>query len=88
MHRLEVPDVRGVMQRRAAEHLVAGDEVRLFICCISMCYLLTLHRFVYFLFSRLEESLLVTTGVCSGGGRGDPPETLNGLTRNPLSSTR
>ena len=23
-----------------------------------------------------------TTGVCSGGGRGDPPETLNGLPRN------
>ena len=23
-------------------------------------------------------------GVCSGGGRGFPPETLNGLTRNPL----
>ena len=23
--------------------------------------------------------------VCSGGGRGDPPETLNGLTCNPLS---
>ena len=27
-------------------------------------------------------------GVCSGGGRGFPPETLNGLTRNPLSYTR
>ena len=26
-------------------------------------------------------------GVCSGGGRGFPPETLDGLTRNPLSST-
>ena len=48
------------------------------------------HTLVYisFLFLRLEESLLVTTGVCSGGGRGDPPETLNGLTRNPLSSPR
>ena len=29
-----------------------------------------------------------TTGACSGGGRGYPPETSNGLTRNPLSSTR
>ena len=27
-------------------------------------------------------------GVCSGGGRGFPPETLNGLSRNPLSCTR
>ena len=27
-------------------------------------------------------------GVCSGGGRGFPPESLNGLTRNPLSRTR
>ena len=27
-------------------------------------------------------------GVCCGGGRGFPPETLNGLTRNPLSCTR
>ena len=24
-------------------------------------------------------------GVCSGGGRGDPPETLNCLTCTPLS---
>ena len=74
--------------------------------------------FVFLFFLKLEESLLVTTGVlyhsivcfvggvccdsailsfkfltrlpgvCSGGGRGDPPETLNGLTRNPLSYTR
>ena len=29
----------------------------------------------------------IRTGVCCGGGRGDPPETLNGLTRNPLSYT-
>ena len=34
---------------------------------------------------RLEESITFTTGVCSGGGRGDPPETLKGLTRNLLS---
>ena len=46
----------------------------------------------FLVFLRLEESLLFfivifetrgvftfTTGVCSGGGRGDPPETLNGL---------
>ena len=26
-------------------------------------------------------------GACSGGGQGDPPETLNGLTCNPLSLT-
>ena len=41
---------------------------------------------ISFCLFRLEESS-TRTGVCSGGGRGDPPETLNGLTCNPLSST-
>ena len=70
---------------------------------IYICIYVYIHVYIYiyteicieremytflFLVLRLEESLLVTTGVCSGGGRGDPPETLNGLTRNPLSFTR
>ena len=42
----------------------------------------------FFVFFETRGIFTFTTGVCSRGGRGDPPETLNGLTRNPLSSKR
>ena len=36
-------------------------------------------------FHQQDELGSNSPGVCSGGGRGDPPETLKSLTGNPLS---
>ena len=45
---------------------------------------------IYFFVCLIDSRslpLALLPGVCSGGGQGDPPDTLNGLTCNLLSLT-
>ena len=50
-----------------------------------------IHAYISFLLVVFVDSsslpLAWLPGVCSGGGQGDPPDILNGLTCNPLSLT-
>ena len=60
------------------------------VCIYIYIYM---YIFIYCSFSFISSFetrgvFTFTTGVCFGGGRGDPPETLNGLICNPLSPTR
>ena len=56
------------------ERLRQATNRHTYICCLFVLS----HRVFH---TRLP-------GVCSGGGRGYPPETLTGLTRNPLNYTQ
>ena len=54
-------------------------------------YATSIDRYYYCWFDSASLSFNFLTrlpGVCSGGGPGFPPETLNDLTRNPLSYNR
>ena len=53
---------------------------------IYMCiYIYIYDLFVVCLIDSRSFPLARLPDVCSGGGQGDPPEALNGLTCNPLS---
>ena len=59
-----------------------------YIHTIDLSLSLSIYIYIYCFYSASLPYKFLTRlpGVCSGGG-GSPPETLNGLTRNPLSYT-